>query len=478
MEKSNKHFPKPTAAQAFTPLIVLVICVMLAYLVYGVYPHIPLFFAVAITAAIAIFWMGHKWSVVQDGMLKGINFALDAVLILTIVGILIGAWIEGGIVPSIVYYGLQIISPQIFLAATLIICALVSVFTGSSWNSLGTVGLAMFVIGEGLGVPSGMTVGAIVSGAYFGDKLSPLSDTTVVAAGTGGVNIYDHIKHMLKISGPGFIIALVLFGVLGSRFAATSLDTGQIGEITGAITANFNVNPIMLLPLILVLAMILKRVPPIAALSLGAIIGAVWAFVFQGADIGSILNSMDNGFVMSSGVEVVDGLLSRGGLQSMMWTISMILITLMFGGIIEHTRMTEVILEKLLSVAKTPMQLRVMAHVTTLILILTVLSHYLTHVLTCRTYKHAFEEQGMHAKNVTRTSEAWGTLPSSLIPWGPCGVFVYGLYGVHPFTYLPFAFYILATMAISLIFAIVGFDVAKFEGEPEIETGTDAAYAD
>lgn len=467
-EYDNTNFPKPTTAQAFAPLIVLVICVMLAYLVFGVYPHIPLFFAVAITAAIAIFWMGHKWSTVQDGMLKGINFALDAVLILSIVGILVGAWIIGGIVPSIIYYGLLTISPQIFLVATLIVCSLVSVFTGSSWNSLGTVGLAMFAIGEGLGMPSEMTVGAIVSGAYFGDKLSPLSDTTVVAAGTGGVNIYDHIKHMLKVSVPGYIVALILFGVMGTRYAGAALDTGQIAEINNALLANFNINPLMLLPLVLVLVMIFKRVPPIAALSVGAIIGGLWALLFQGAGMGAIMNAMDFGFVMDSGVAVVDGVLSRGGLQSMMWTISMILITLMFGGIIEHTRMTEVILEKLLSIAKTPKQLLITAHFTTLILILTVLSHYLTHTLTCRTYKHAFEEKGMHAKNVTRISEAWGTLPSSLIPWGPCGVFVFGLYGIHPFAYLPYAFYILATMAFSLIFAIVGFDVAVTDKEPEI----------
>lgn len=466
-EYDNRNFKKPTTAQAFAPLIVVVICVMLAYLYFGVWPHIPLFFAVAFAALVAIFWMKHPWQVVQDGMLKGINFALDAVLILFIVGILIGAWIEGGIVPAIIFYGLQTISPRIFLLATLIVCSLVSVFTGSSWNSLGTVGLAMFAIGEGLGIPSAMTVGAIVSGAYFGDKLSPLSDTTVVAAGTGGVNIYDHIKHMLKVSVPAYVIALVLFGILGARFAGAVLDHGQIAEMNNALLANFNINPLMLLPLLLVLVLIFMRVPPIAALSVGAIIGAIWAVAFQGAGIGSVMNSMDNGFVMNSGVAVVDGVLSRGGLQSKMWTISMILITLAFGGIIEHTRMTEVMLEKLLSLAKTPRALLITAHVTTLILIMTVLSHYLTHTLTCRTYKHVFEERGMHAKNVTRISESWGTLPSSLIPWGPCGVFVFALYGVHPFEYLPYAFFILAAMAISLIYAVVGFDVAKIDEEPE-----------
>ncbi|MCC5912648.1 MAG: Na+/H+ antiporter NhaC [Clostridiaceae bacterium] len=468
MDNSNKNFTKPTTAQAFTPFIALILLVMIGYQAYGVDAHIPLFFAVVVAAAVAVFWMGHKWSTVQFAMLKGINFALDAVLILTTVGVLIGAWIEGGIVPAIVYYGLQIISPQVFLIATLIVCSLVSVFTGSSWNSLGTVGLAMFVIGEGMGVPSGMTVGAIVSGAYFGDKLSPLSDTTVVASGTAGVNIYDHIKHMLKVSGPAYVIALVLFGILGMRFAGSEMDYGQIAEINNALTSTFTINPLMLVPLFLVLAMIFKRVPPLAAISVGAIIGGIWALVFQGANPGAIMSSMHYGFVMDSGMPIVDGVLSRGGLHSMMWTISMILITLMFGGIIEHTRMTEVMLEKLLSIAKTPKALSVVAHFTTLFLIMTVLSHYLTHTLICRTYKHAFEKNGLHAKNVTRISENWGTLPSSLIPWGPCGVFVIGLYGVHPFEYAPYAFFILAAMAISLIYAITGFDMAKVDEPSEV----------
>ncbi len=463
MSDNNQNFPKPTPMQAFTPLIALILLVAYAAISLGADVHIPLFFAVIIAAAVAILWIGHEWKVVQEGMLKGINFALDAVLILSIVGILVGSWISGGVVPTIVYYGLQFISPEIFLIATLIITALVSIFTGSSWSSLATVGLAMFGIGEGLGIPGGITVGAIVSGAYFGDKLSPLSDTTVVASGAGGVNIYDHIKHMLWVSGPGFIIALILFGIVGLQYAGADMDYDRIAEITGTISANFNVSPVMLIPLIIVLAMILMRVPPLPALAGGGILGLIWAMAFQGASFDAVLEAMNYGYVMDSGVEIVDELFTEGGLQGMMWTISLILITLTFGGIIEHTRMTEVMLENLLSIANTKKSLTIVSHFTTLLLILTVLSHYLTHVLTCRTYKHAFEEKGLAAKNVTRISEAWGTLPSSLIPWGPCGAYVYGLFGVFPTAYAPFAFYILATMAISMIFAITGFKMAPYE---------------
>ncbi|ACB84326.1 Na+/H+ antiporter NhaC [Natranaerobius thermophilus] len=463
MNESNQNFKKPSAGQAFTPLIALIVLVAYAAIFLGADVHIPLFIAVVITAIVAVAWIGHEWKVVQDGMIKGINFALDAVIILSIVGILVGSWVEGGIVPTIVYYGLQMISPQIFLIATLIICALVSIFTGSSWSSLATVGLAMFGIGEGLGIPGGMTVGAIVSGAYFGDKLSPLSDTTVVASGAAGVNIYDHIKHMLWVSGPGFVISLIVFGIFGLQYAGSDLDADRISEITGAISGSFNVSPIMFIPLIVVLVMILMRVPPIPALVGGCFLGLIWAMVFQGSSFADVLGSMNYGFVMESNVELVDDLFTTGGLQSMMWTISLILIALTFGGIIEHTKMMEVILEKILNIATTKRSLIIVSHITTLILILTVLSHYLTHVLTCRAYKHAFEERGLHAKNVSRISEAWGTLPSSLIPWGPCGAYVFGLFGVPVIEYFPFAIYILATMVVSMVFAIVGFSMEPYE---------------
>ncbi|ACB86226.1 Na+/H+ antiporter NhaC [Natranaerobius thermophilus] len=452
---------RPTTAQAFTPMIALVVLIAFSAIVLGVDIHIPLFLSTVIAAVVAVAWMGHNWETVEEGILKGINFALGAVIILAIVGILIGSWIEGGIVPTIVYYGLQLLSPQIFLVATLVITAVVSVFTGSSWSSIATIGLALAGIGQGLGMPPAMTVGAIVSGAYFGDKLSPLSDTTVVASGTAGVNIYDHIKHMLYVSGPAFVISAVIFGILGFQFAGEELDYGEIGELTGTIAEHFNVGPLMFLPIIAVLIMILFRVPPIPALTGGCILGFIWAVVFQGAGLADIFGSMNYGYVMDSGIETIDELFTAGGLQSMMWTISLILVALAFGGIVEHTKMMEVMLEKVLAVATTQKKLAFAAHLTTLFLILTVNSHYLTHVLTCRSYKHAFEESGLHAKNISRISEAWGTLPSSLIPWNPCGAFVYGTLGVYPFAYLPFAFFILIAMVISLIYGFTGFSMEQ-----------------
>ncbi|ACB86191.1 Na+/H+ antiporter NhaC [Natranaerobius thermophilus] len=456
---------KPTPAQAFTPMIALIVLIFFSAIILEVDIHIPLFISTIIAAVVAVAWMGHDWETVQEGILKGINFALGAVIILAIVGILIGSWIEGGVVPTIVYYGLQLLSPQIFLVATLVISAVVSVFTGSSWSSIATIGLALSGIGHGMGMPPAMTVGAIVSGAYFGDKLSPLSDTTVVASSTAGVNIYDHIKHMLYVSVPAFVISGILFGILGLRFAEEEMDYDQIGELTGTIAEHFNVGPLMFLPIVAVLIMILFRVPPIPALTGGCILGLIWALVFQGSGLADVFSAMNYGYVMDTGIEIVDELFTAGGLQSMMWTISLILVALAYGGIVEHTRMMEVMLEKILTVATTHKRLSIAAHVSTLIFILTVNSHYLTHVLTCRSYKHAFEEKGLHPKNVSRISEAWGTLPSSLIPWGPCGAFVYGTLGVYPFDYLPFAFFILIAMALSFIYGLTGFSMHKLDDE-------------
>jgi len=308
-----------------------------------------------------------------------------------------------------------------------------------------------------------MTAGAVISGAIFGDKMSPLSDSTNLGAAVGEADLFDHIKSMMYTTIPALVIALIIYAVMGFQFAGGVIDAEQIGIVLNGLTENFSISLLNFIPPIIVVILAVKRVPGLAVMIIASLIGAAFAMIFQGFSLAEMLNFMNYGYVSATGVEALDELLSRGGLQSMMWTISMILITLTFGGIIEHTRMTEVMLEKLMGVAKTQTSLIVVSHITTLFLILTVLSHYLTHVLTCRTYKHAYEQRGLHAKNVTRISEAWGTLPSSLIPWGPCGAYVYGLYGIFPTVYLPFAFYILATMAISLIFGIIGFSIAPYE---------------
>ena len=255
------------------------------------------------------------------------------------IGILIAAWMAGGIIPTMVYYGLQIISPRFFLVTALLLCSLVSLAIGSSLSTIGTVGVALFGIGEAMGIPGAITVGAIVSGAYFGDKMSPLSDTTNLAPSVSDTNVFDHIRHMMFTTTPTYVICIVIYGVLGFVFGGESGDNTQVQATVAALSENFVINPFLLLPPVLVLVMVIFRIPALPGLLGAALLGVLSALFIQGAEFGSILTGVMNGFVAETGVAPVDTLLNRGGIMSMMRTIALMVIALSFAGIFEGTGM-------------------------------------------------------------------------------------------------------------------------------------------
>ncbi len=470
MEKSNI---KPNLIEALTPIIFLIVALSLGIIVLGVDPHIPLLLSTAVAALVAI-KVGFKWKTIEDGIFKGINLALQAILILMIVGTLIGSWIEAGIVPTMIYYGLQILSPQIYLVAAFIICTIVALVVGSSWSTVGTIGIALIAIGEGLGVPVAMAGGAVVSGAYVGDKMSPLSDTTNLAPGTvGETNLFDHIRHMLYITIPAYVIALIIFAVLGFQFAGQVMDQGQISEILAAISEYFFISPILFIPPLLVIVLIAFKVPPIPGLLGGSVLGGIIALIFQGSGLGAVIESMHYGFSMDSGVELVDNLLSTGGLDGMMWTISLILVALSLGGVLERTKCLEVILEKVLTLVKSIGNLSLVTHLTAIFLNLVTADQYLSIVLTARMYKDAYKEMGYHPKNLSRSVEASGTLTSPLIPWNTCGAFMYGALGVNPLVYAPYAFFNWIAPLISITLGYTGYSMKKYD-EPKNQTSSKA----
>jgi len=270
-----------------------------------------------------------------------------------IVGALIGTWILSGTVPAMIYWGLDILSPGIFLVATTIICSIVSLATGSSWTTAGTVGIALIGIGKGLGIPIEVVAGAIISGAYFGDKMSPLSDTTNLAPAMAGTNLFDHVKHMIYTTGPSLIIALIIYAIIGAKYAGKELDLTQIELIKNTLHNSFTtLSPILLIPPVVVILMVVFKVPAIPGLIAGTILGGLFAAIFQGSSIGQIIEAAHYGFVSETGVTAVDELLTRGGLDSMMWTVSLIVCALTFGGILEKTGMLETIAKSLLIFAK------------------------------------------------------------------------------------------------------------------------------
>jgi len=327
---------------AFIPVIFLVIALSVTIGIFKLSPHIPLIAAAAVAACVAVIHK-HPWKEIQDGMVHGITLAMSAILILMVVGTMIGTWILGGVVPSMIFYGLKVLSPGIFLVATLIICSIVSLGTGSSWSTAGTVGVALIGVGQGLGIPVAMVAGAIISGAYFGDKMSPLSDTTNLAPAVAGTDLFSHIRHMVYTTAPGYVLSVILFGLIGTRFSGGVLEAGNVETILSTLKSNFFVHPILLLAPLLVIVMVVKKIPPLPALLAGTLLGGIFAMVTQAGSLAAVISAAHSGYVSQTGVEMVDDLLTRGGLQSMMDTVALIICALSFGGIMEKTGMLEVL---------------------------------------------------------------------------------------------------------------------------------------
>ncbi len=451
---------------ALIPVLFLIIALFVTIYFWGQNPHIPLICAAAVASLIAV---AHKypWKEIQNGMVHGITMAMGAILILMIVGLMIGTWIQGGVVPSMIYYGLKIISPGIFLVATLIICSIVALGTGSSWSTAGTVGVALIGVGKGLGIPVPMVAGAIISGAYFGDKMSPLSDTTNLAPAVAGADLFSHIRHMIYTTGPGYIISLVLYGLLGTKFAGGNLDTGNIDLMLATMKESFFIHPVLLLPPALVIVMVIKKIPPLPALLGGTIVGGLFAVATQSQSLSSVVEAAFSGYVSTTGVPMVDELLTRGGLMSMMQTVALIICALSFGGIMEKTGMLETIARALLRMVKRTGSLVAVTIFSSIGMNAIASDQYLAIVIPGRMYKNAFDKRKLHPKNLSRCLEDAGTLSSPLIPWNSCGAFMGATLGVSPLLYLPWAFLNLTNPLVSIFYGYTGITMEKVDDSGE-----------
>jgi Na+:H+ antiporter, NhaC family len=447
---------------ALIPVIFLVAALFITIVILDQPAHIPLILAAAVAAGVAAY-LKHAWKDIQDGMVNGINLAMGAILILMVVGTMIGTWISGGIVPSMIYYGMQALSPGIFLGATMIICSIVSIGTGSSWSTAGTVGVALIGVGQGLGIPVGMVAGAIISGAYFGDKMSPLSDTTNLAPAVAGTDLFSHIRHMVYTVVPGYIIALVLYGFLGTRFSGGVLKSQNIETMLSTIKSEFFIHPVLLLPPVLVIVMVVLKTPPLPALLGGAGIGGVFAMIFQSRSLAQVIESAQIGYISQSGIPMVDDLLTRGGLMSMMETVALIICALSFGGIMERTGMLKVMAAALLKKVRRTGSLVATTVFSCIGMNVIAADQYIAIVVPGRMFKSAYDAKGLHPKNLSRALENSGTMTSPLIPWNSCGAFMWATLGVNPLVYLPYAFLNLAMPVISVIYGYTGFTMEKIE---------------
>jgi NhaC family Na+:H+ antiporter len=464
---------------ALIPIVLLIIMLFCSVLLYGSDSsygpnQIALLIGMFIAAGIGL-KNGYTWDEIESGIVKGISLSLGAILILLAVGALIGSWMLSGTVPTLIFYGLELLNPSLFYAATCIICSIVAMSIGSSWTTAATVGVALIGVANGMGLSEAITAGAVVSGAYFGDKISPLSETTNLAPAVAGTNLFDHIQYMLWTTIPSIIIALILFTFLGFNNSVPPSAQG-IADMQELLQSEFNLGWHLLIPLIILLALAIKKVPAFPAVSIGALLGGVWAAFFQPEVVQGFAQDGREGVVASitvvwtalyAGVEFstpsqeLNDLLSRGGMSSMLNTIWLIMCAMTFGAVLDKVGLLKRIVSAILIGATSAGDMISRTVLTCFATNLITADQYMAIVMPGRMYKDEFEKRGLHQLNLSRSLEDGGTLTSPLIPWNTCGAYMSGVLGVGTLEYAVYTFFNLINPVLAIIYAFLGIKILR-----------------
>ncbi len=481
---------RPTFWEAIIPIVVLVSLLYYNVVVYGdgALSGANQFVLILAAGVAAIIGMrrGNTWEELLKGIVSSINAALPAILILLMIGSLAGTWLVSGIVPAMIYYGLKIINPSIFLFAACIVCAIVSLASGSSWSTVATVGIALLGIGKALGFSDGLIAGAIISGAYFGDKMSPLSDTTNLAPAMAGTDLFTHIRYMTFTTFPSMAITLILFLIIGFNFDSSATVSG-VSDLLSTIESQFNINLLLFLVPALVIYMIIRKVSPIPALLIGSLLGGIFAIIFQpqviqelggsGSPWGkaayiAVMNAMTQEVSIDTNNEILSSLLSTSGMAGMLNTVWLILCAMCFGGVMEASGLLQRITQELLKLAKSVGALFATTAASSMFLNATASDQYLAIVVPGRMFAKAYRDKGLAPENLSRTLEDAGTVTSVLIPWNTCGAVQAGVLGVATLTYAPFAFFNIISPFMTILIGFLGFRIAKLNPEERVESGS------
>jgi len=467
-ETGNKQ---PSIAVALLPLIAMGLLLGVGYGVYKIRPQVLLVAAAFITGGLG-FFLKFSWQDMERGIVSGISKAMPAILIMLCVGILIGSWIASGTIPMVIYYGLKLISPQYFLVTACFVCSLTSIATGTSWGTIGTLGVAFIGIAMGLGIPLGPAAGAIVAGAYFGDKMSPFSDVTNLAPVAAGSNLFDHIKHMLWSATPAWLFGLLVYFLVGLRFKASQVESESMTLITETLKQNFNFNLLLFLPMAVVFYFAATKKPTIPGMLISSFIAAILAVIFQKASVTEIATAINTGYVASTGVAQVDSLISRGGMMSMMETQLVAFTAFSFGGIMQATGLLAVILDRVMKFADKMWSIVLTTITTSIITALVTGSSYLSMIIPAELLAPIYKKQNLAAKNLSRIVEEAGAIIVPLIPWSMAGVYITGTIGVPTFSYLPWAVMNYVSVIILAVFGFTGFSMAPRTREDETQIGS------
>ena len=485
-KKTLKTPRKPTLFLSLIPLVVLIALLGTNVYLFGDDTlsgsnQMALLLAATVAGVIAV-KLGYDWLEIQKGVVKSISSAMSAILILLLIGSLSGTWLISGVVPAMIYYGLKILNPTIFLVAACAVAAIVSLATGSSWSTVATVGIALLGIGKALGLGEGLIAGAIISGAYFGDKMSPLSDTTNLAPAMAGTDLFTHIRYMILTTGPSITITLVIFLVWGF-FIEAGPASNDIPNILASIDNTFNINPLLFIVPVAVIAMIVKKVPALPALLAGTLLGALAAIIFQPHIFDSISgitdgNSLKSGYIaimqamytrisITTDNEMVNNLLSTGGMAGMLNTIWLILTAMVFGGVMESAHMLRRIASEIIRLAHSTGSLIASTAGTCLFFNITASDQYLAIVVPGRMFRSSFKERGLKPEVLSRTLEDSGTVTSVLVPWNTCGATQSTVLGVATLTYAPFCFFNIISPLMTIIFGYFNIKIRRIKPEEQ-----------
>lgn len=459
----NKTTPKqPTLAQS----ILILVCVIGA-VAAAIRTGVGIQMALALGACISIIGalaLRNKWNDIQNNIIKVVGDSAVTLLILISVGMMVGIWIVGGTVPSLLYYGLKLCSPVIIVPLTFVLCAITSLFTGTSFGAIATMGLALFGVGLGMGISAPLMAGAVCAGSFFGDKMSPLSDTTNVAAVMSGTDLYDHIGSMLRTTVPAAIVAVILYAVFGMRAASANADLSSVELMKTTLADNFNITPIALIPALAVLVVSALKVPAVPALLGCTVVSGAFAMLLQGVDLQATLSAAMNGFVSDTGVDLVDKILSRGGMASMYGTVAVIILSATMGAALEQSGIIKAIVDDgLLKLVKKPRGLILSTMVYCYTLMLISGHQVMPIILGGRTFRPAYDEMGIQSRVLSRTLEDTATIGAPLVPWGTSAMYMMAVLGIGT-SYIPYAFLNYIVPLFAIFYACTGLFIWKNDG--------------
>ncbi len=446
---------------ALSLVISIIAIISISLFVFKAEPHIPIFTSIVVLILFSLA-KRQSWSFIETGLKNGLKEGLTPILLFILIGILIGVWMLSGTIPTFIYYGGQLISSQLFLPSVFIITAIIGISIGSSFTTTATVGVAFIALGTGMGFNPAIVAGAIISGALLGDKMSPLSDTTNIASAVCKVDLFEHIRHMLWTTIPAAIICLVVFSIMSN--GASDGAVGEFSNLPAVLKAEGLVSIWALLPAVVMFTVALKRVPAIFVMMVGILTGALITFVLQpGISISQLMDVMQNGYTGATGDEAMDSILSKGGIQSMMWSVSLVLLTLSMGGLIQQLRVMERLLQMIQSLVSSTGKLILATVATAIGVNVTVGEQYMSIILTGQAFEKEYEKQGIASKTLARVLEDAGTVINPLIPYGVSGVFMAGVLGVPVLDYLPYAIFCLISPLLSIFYGFTGISIKKRE---------------